>query len=84
MLTKVSAFHLYEHHDAFDGHETQCEFCLLAIDNQQAETLTAFTADLTEEPILIPRGNKIIAFAFIPILEPAQTELVSRPPPTTL
>ena len=84
VLVKASAFHIYDHHDSLNGQENQCEFCLLVIENQQSEILIVssdISADAIPTPLL---QGQIVSVDFQVNLSPLKTELLPRPPPSTL
>ena len=39
LLIKISAFHVYDHHDTEDPPGNQCELCILILDGQPSEAL---------------------------------------------
>jgi len=81
LLTKVSAFHVYEHHTD-NEHEDQCELCLLLIDSQQAETLTTPLTFSEEKFVPTRPQSKILIPDFQVISDVSKTDLFSRPPPS--
>ena len=84
LLAKVSAFHIYEHQNEADGQDTQCEYCILAIDSQQADILLP-TLDIVENNNRPSTHDElIISNDFQVNLSPSKTEQLPRPPPAVL
>ncbi|NAS12185.1 hypothetical protein [Poritiphilus flavus] len=84
MLAKATAFHIYEHHDTMNGQDTQCELCLLCIDNQQSEALAVSFEISEENPPLPESSSKITAIDFQVNLSLQENKLFCRPPPSLL
>ncbi|MEM9076191.1 MAG: hypothetical protein AAGC43_04085 [Bacteroidota bacterium] len=81
LLIKVSAFHVYEHHDEPDEHEHQCELCFLTFISQQVDILV-FDTNFIQIGFELPEFTEPInitdlsfPFGFWP------SGLLSRPPP---
>lgn len=85
MLIKVSAFHVYTHHDSDKSSIENCKWCIMVVENQHAEHQIAVEVQVSPiscspvlgEPIFV--GN-IDLF----IERPFQSCLFSRPPPSIL
>ena len=83
ILLKVSSFHIYEHHDTSQEHDTECELCFLTIFTQQS--------DVQVPDLDIPQINlenqvfqdPIVALDFPILPSSKQTYFLSRPPPPT-
>ena len=84
MLVKASAFHIYEHHDDLSEQDTQCEYCVLIIDSQQSDLFLSFQDIVDEDIVTIYCQGKITSVDFQVNLSPSKTELLPRPPPSTL
>ena len=84
LLVKASAFHIYEHQDAPEGNDTQCEYCLLVIDSQQSEVLDFPTDVLIEKIFVLSLQDKITSVDFQVNLSPFKSEQLPRPPPSVL
>ena len=84
MLTKASAFHIYEHHDSLNDQETPCELCILSIDNQQTDILFCPILSLVENIELPVYQGNLISFDLQLDKGPMKTSLFSRPPPSLL
>lgn len=84
LLIKLSAFHVYEEHDNLNGQEHHCEFCLLAIENQQLDSLIVSSPlidDIFNEPI---HQDGIIWVDLSVNLNHSKEEQFTRPPPFIL
>ncbi len=82
LFAKITAFHVYEHHDVENDTVDQCELCILAIDNQQSEIVSlSFTA--LNQPSSFWDYEPRIFFSSIQIPK-TQLEFhhCSRPPPS--
>lgn len=84
VLAKVSAFHVYEHHDTLSGQDTHCEFCFLAIENQQADVLLDPVEVIVEDPGLPEYKGDTNPYELQLHNGPLKTALFSRPPPSLL
>ena len=82
MLVKISAFHVYEHHDSVYGQHTQCELCVLTMESQQGETLMTPTAIVAVDLNIPDYNSDITPFDLPVITDPLKTTLFSRPPPS--
>ena len=83
MMVKASAFHIYEHHDDLDGHDSQCEHCLLAIESQQSEIID-FPLQIKDYDVPMPRREGLTNSIESDIqFDLCKTELLPRPPPLT-
>ena len=84
LLAKASAFHVYEHQDTPEGNDTHCEYCLIAIDSQQADFIPV-SQDIFEDKIMPSTHQDVISsFDFQVSLSPFKTEQLPRPPPAVL
>ena len=81
LLLKVSAFHVYEHHNELTEHEHQCELCFITFVSQQVDILvfdTNFISIDFEPPEFKEQINST------DLSSPSgfwQSSLLSRPPP---
>lgn len=81
LLLKVSAFHVYEHHNESVEHEHQCELCFIAFISQQVDILVfdTYFVQIEFEPPEFTEQINITDLSF-----PSgfwQSSLLSRPPP---
>ena len=84
MLLQLSAFHVYEEHENLDGKENHCEFCLLAIENQQLDSIIVYSplmGDILIEPINQGTIDRVDSPVY---LGHYRKEQLPRPPPLTL
>lgn len=81
VLTKISSFHVYEHHDNVSGQETPCELCILTFENQHEDLLLTPEAKLDLKQSFRIYQSKITPFNIQLKMGPEKTELFSRPPP---
>ncbi|WP_422080611.1 hypothetical protein [Ulvibacterium sp.] len=82
LFAKISAFHVYEHHNAEDNEVGQCELCILAIDNQQTETATFSFGEFNEPNSFGDYGPGLFFTSVqIPKIQ-LESHHCSRPPPS--
>lgn len=81
LLVKISAFHIYEHHDTLDGNAKHCEICLLTLEGQQLEGTipAAITFDGTR--LLVSYEPQTVYYSRHDTDALRKGELFSRPPP---
>ncbi|AKA36271.1 MAG: hypothetical protein CMH48_03365 [Muricauda sp.] len=80
MSIKVSAFHVYAHQDN-DSQIENCEFCDLAIENQQSEHTPTFTVALDFQPPVEIKESKLYGKSINFADNTYRSGLYSRPPP---
>lgn len=84
LLVKISAFHVYEHHDSVGESKEPCERCVLIIEGQQLESLTPSTTVVECATLQIPSQHNISSLAEGHMLAVEEGILFSRPPPRQL
>ncbi len=84
LLFKVSAFHVYEHHDASDDSTSHCELCVLTIEGQQLEGIIPSLLVMDDVSPAVFSQFKINSFEQIIMTSAQEGTLFSRPPPSTL
>ncbi|WP_147415999.1 hypothetical protein [Ulvibacterium marinum] len=84
LFAKITAFHVYEHHDVENDTVDQCELCILAIDNQQSET-TSFSFVALDQPSFLWDYEPRVFFSSIQIPKTQlESHHCSRPPPSVI
>ncbi|WP_139063719.1 hypothetical protein [Flagellimonas eckloniae] len=83
ILIKVSAFHVYEHHDDHEDKTGSCEFCLFAIDSQQSDLLLQASAVIKVPNELSAYKPCIISQDFQISRVSCRSNLFYRPPPSS-
>jgi len=84
LLAKLSAFHIYEHHDTLDESNTHCELCVLTMEVQQFDGILPASLAIDYASIVVPFQTNIISFDQKIISTPEEGTHFSRPPPYTL
>ncbi|MEP3210814.1 MAG: hypothetical protein ABJN95_16550 [Maribacter sp.] len=84
LLIKVSAFHVYEHHDSLDDSNDHCELCVLTIEGQQSESLTPPLTVVVHSPLQFPSLPKIHSLEEGYVQTIVKGNLFARPPPQQL
>lgn len=82
LLIKLSAFHIYEHHDTIDEQEMQCELCFLVFESQHSEGLQPIIPIIEDSTLRLSSESKIIELNFQPVPNLHRAALFSRPPPS--
>jgi hypothetical protein len=84
LFAKISAFHVYEHHDVENDKVGQCELCILAIDNQQSE-IVSFSFVGFDEPYSLWDYEPRLFFSSVQIPKMLlEFHHCSRPPPSII
>ena len=81
LLIKVSAFHVYEEHDAVEDPGGHCELCVIAIDGLQFEGITPSPIVVPESPVSAFFKPERIFPQQMHALKGEAFHLFSRPPP---
>ncbi|MFS4446859.1 hypothetical protein [Maribacter sp. 2307UL18-2] len=84
LLTKISAFHVYEHHDTLEDSNTNCELCVLTLEGQQLDGIIPASTTIEKSLIIIPSEPTVRPFDQEAIVSFYKGSLFSRPPPTIL
>ncbi len=84
IFVKVSAFHVYEHHNSIDDDKPSCELCLFALDSQQAQVLIQTTAEIKVPNDFLANRSIIVAQDFKISKTSSGGNLFCRPPPSIL
>ena len=84
LLVKISAFHVYEHHDELDDSNTHCELCVLTIAGQQFDAIIASPIVIVNNPLIIPSKSGVTSFGSDFIDSFYHHTFFSRPPPHIL
>ncbi|WP_435622831.1 hypothetical protein [Flagellimonas sp.] len=86
LLLKVSAFHVYEHHDKHEDktheHENECELCFLTFFFQQSDILTADFDSIQTKVVSPVFQDPIITLDSLVLSGLWETYFLSRPPPS--
>lgn len=84
LLVKVSAFHIYEHHNAPDDSNKQCELCILTIDGQQFEGIVPLPSVIECPSLTLHSRSTTFSFGESHANTFYKGTLYSRPPPYKL